>query len=85
MPNAVSCIDRYHIVEKRWEAGGCLHSEGSEGLAAWVAEQQRRLRRGDLGVFATELTRAYSAIPITGPGNKGRRRRLLDILALRAR
>jgi hypothetical protein len=79
-PNAVSCIDWYHIVEKLWEAGGCLHSEGSEGLAAWVAEQQRRLRRGDLGVLATELSRAYAAIPITGPGNKGRRKRLLDIM-----
>ncbi len=45
-----------------------------------AAEQQRRLRRGDLGILATELTRAYSAIPMTGPGNKGRRKRLLDIM-----
>jgi len=79
-PKAVSCIDWYHIVEKLWEAGGCLHSEGSEDLAAWVAEQQKRLRRGDLGVLATELSRAYAAISVTGPGNKGRRKRLLDIM-----
>lgn len=79
-PKAVSCIDWYHIVEKLWEAGGCLHSEGSEDLAAWVAEQQKRLRRGDLGALATELSRAYAAIPVTGPGNKGRRKRLLDIM-----
>lgn len=77
---AVSCIDWYHIVEKLWEAGGCLHSEGSEDLAAWVAEQQKRLRRGALGGLATELSRAYAAIPVTGPGNKGRRKRLLDIM-----
>jgi hypothetical protein len=77
---SVSCIDWYHIVEKLWEAGGCLHSEGSKDLAEWVAEQQKRLRRGDLGVLATELSRAYAAIPITGPGNKGRRKRLLDIM-----
>jgi hypothetical protein len=54
-PKAVSCIDWYHIVEKLWEAGGCLHSEGSEDLAAWVAEQQkapasRRSRRARHGV-----------------------------------
>lgn len=79
-PKAVSCIDWYHIVEKLWEAGGCLYSEGSEALAEWVDEQKKRLRRGDLGVVATELSRAYAAIPVTGPGNKGRRKRLLDIM-----
>ena len=79
-PKAVSCIDWYHIVEKVWEAAGCLHSEGSKELTAWVAEQKKRLRRGDLGVLATELSRAYAAIPVTGPGNKGRRKRLLDIM-----
>jgi len=79
-PKAVPCIDWYHIVEKLWDAGGCLHSEASKELAAWVAEQQTRLRRGDLGTLATELSRAYAAIPKTGPGNKGRRKRLLDIM-----
>ena len=79
-PDAVPCIDWYHIAEKLWEAGACLHREGSQELAAWVAEQQKRLRRGELAALSTELSRAYSAIPITGPGNKGRRKRLLDIM-----
>jgi hypothetical protein len=62
-PKAAPCIDWYSIVEKLREAGGCLHSEGSEDLAAWVAEQQRRLRRSDLGVLAAELSRAYNRHP----------------------
>jgi hypothetical protein len=79
-PEAVPCIDWYHIAEKLWEAGGCLHREGSQELAAWVAEQQRRLRRGDVAQMITALTDAYPKIPMTGPGNKGRRKRLLDIM-----
>lgn len=79
-PNATPCIDWYHIVEKLWEAGGCLHSEGSKDLATWVDEQKTRLRRGELGALATELSRAYAAISKTGPGNKGRRKRLLAIM-----
>ena len=79
-PDAVPCIDWYHIVEKLWEAAGCLHREGTEELAAWVAEQKARLRRGNLAALTTELTEAYASIPITGPGNKGRRKRLLEIM-----
>lgn len=79
-PDAVPCIDWYHIVEKLWEAGSCLHREGSQELAAWVAEQQTRLRRGKLAALSTQLSRAYSDIPTTGPGNKGRRKRLLEIM-----
>jgi hypothetical protein len=77
---AVPCIDWYHIAEKLWEAGGCVHREGSQALATWVAEQQRRLRRGDVAAMLSKLSDAYAAIPKTGPGNKGRRTRLLDIM-----
>lgn len=79
-PDVVPCIDWYHIAEKLWDAGGCLHREGSQELAVWVAEQQKRLRRGDLAGLITELSDAYAAIPKTGPGNKGRRKRLLNIM-----
>ncbi len=79
-PEAVPCIDWYHVAEKLWEAGGCLHREGSPELAAWVAEQQRRLRRGEAAAMLTALSEAYPTIPKTGPGNKGRRKRLLDIM-----
>jgi hypothetical protein len=79
-PDAEPCIDWYHIAEKLWEAGGCLHREGSDALSAWVKEQLRRLRRGKVAESLTELSLAYAAIPKTGPGNKGKRKRLLDIM-----
>lgn len=79
-PDATPCIDWYHIAEKLWAAGGCLYREGSKQLVAWVDEQKQRLRRGKLAELTTELSRAYAAIPKTGPGNKGRRKRLLKII-----
>jgi hypothetical protein len=59
----VPCIDWYHIAEKLWEAAGCLHREGSKELAAWVAEQQTRLRRGNLTELTTELNRVTPPFP----------------------
>jgi hypothetical protein len=79
-PDAVPCIDWYHVAEKLWEAGGCIHREGSDELRAWVADQQRRLRRGKLAEMHDVLAQALAKIPKTGPGNKGRRKRLLGIM-----
>ena len=79
-PDAVPCIDWYHVAEKLWEAAGCIHREGSDDLRSWVADQQRRLRRGKLAEMHDVLTRALAKIPKTGPGNKGRRKRLLGIM-----
>jgi hypothetical protein len=77
---AVPCIDWYHVAEKLWEAGGCLHREGSAELAPWVNEQLSRLRRGKVAEMIESIAAAHNAIPKTGPGNKGRRKRLLAIL-----
>jgi hypothetical protein len=79
-PQAVPCIDWYHVAEKLWEAGGCIHREGSDELRVWVADQQRRLRRGKLAEMHRVLTDAFAKVPKTGPGNKGRRKRLLAIM-----
>jgi hypothetical protein len=79
-PDAVPCLDWYHVAEKLWEAGGCLHPEGSEALRQWVTEQQGQLRRGNVAEVIDTLADAYDAIAKTGPGNKGRRKRLLRIL-----
>jgi hypothetical protein len=79
-PKATPCIDWYHIVEKLWEAGACLHREGSDALKAWVADQQRRLRRGKLTEMNDALSEGLRGIPTTGPGNKGRRKRLQEIM-----
>lgn len=78
-PKAVPCIDWYHVAEKLWEAGGCLHPEGSDALRLWVQEQQSCLRSGNVTDVLDTLAEAYAKIPTTGPGNKGRRKRLLTV------
>jgi hypothetical protein len=80
-PKAEPCIDWIHIAEKLWIAGRCLHPEGSKQLAAWVTERVRDLRRrSGADKVITTLSNAYASIPKTGPGNKGKREKLLDIL-----
>ena len=78
-PLAVPCLDWWHADEKLWEAGACIYREGSPALRAWVQQQRGALRRGGIGRVLTTLADARAAIPKTGPGNKGKRERLLDI------
>jgi hypothetical protein len=80
-PKAEQGIDWVHIVEKIWAAGRCLHREGSNQLAAWVAERVRDLRRpSGADKVITTLSAAYASIAKTGPGNKAKREKLLDVL-----
>jgi hypothetical protein len=80
-PKAEACIDWVHIVEKLWAAGRCLHREGSKDLAAWVAARVRDLRRpSGSDKVVTALSAAYTSIPKTGPGNKSKREKLLEVL-----
>ena len=79
-PKATPCVDWYHVAEKLWEAGGCLHREGSQALREWVDEQLSKLRKGQVSRLLEDLAATYNAIPKTGPGNKGRRKRLFGIL-----
>ncbi len=80
-PKAEPCIDWVHIVEKLWAAGRCLHREGSNQLAPWVAERVRDLRRrSGADKVITTLSAAYASIAKTGPGNKAKREKLLDVL-----
>lgn len=79
-PDAETCLDWYHVVEKVWIAGECLYREGSDELAAWVAEQTKRLRRNAIRAVLDELRDRWDTIPKTGPGNKGKRERLLKVL-----
>lgn len=75
-PEAMHTVDCYHVFEKLWEAGGALFKQGSAALKAWVAQQKQRLFDDDLQSVLDELTRHRDAIAATGPGNKGRRKRL---------
>ncbi|NLH78807.1 MAG: hypothetical protein GX465_17430 [Acidobacteria bacterium] len=78
-PDAEPCLDWYHVVEKLWEAGACIHDAGSDELKAWMARQTARLRRGQVTALLGELRAQHRAIPKTGPGNKGRRERLAKV------
>lgn len=79
-PQAVPCVDWYHVVEKLWAAGEALYQEGSDELREWVADQSERLRRSAAGAIRAELARQWLALPKTGPGNKGKRERLAAAL-----
>ncbi len=78
-PDAEACLDWYHVIEKVWKAGECMYTEGSDELAAWVAGQAKKLRRGATRAVIDEIGRCFDATPKTGPGNKGKRERLLKI------
>jgi hypothetical protein len=75
-PEAEVCIDWCHVVEKLWMAGECLYEEGSDELKKWMAKQTTRLRRGKSTAIIDELEQLLEQTSKTGPGNKGKRRRL---------
>jgi hypothetical protein len=79
-PLAEPCIDWWHVVEYLWSAAGCLHAEASPERRTWVDVQKRRLRRGHVKLVLDTIADAHAKIAKTGPGNKGRRKRLLDTL-----
>ena len=54
--------------------------EGSKDLEDWIALQTKRLRRGATRAILATLHLERDAIPRTGPGNRGRRQRLEDII-----
>ena len=75
-PQAEACIDWYHVMEYLWSGGQAIHQEGSPELLAWVGRQARLLRKGSAGAAIDELRTRRKAIPQTGPGTKGKRKRL---------
>jgi hypothetical protein len=79
-PEAMHTIDVFHVIEYLWKAGKCLHREGSTALKDWVGEQKDRLYRGDVGAIVSDLRRRLLVIPPTGPGNKGKRKRLGTVI-----
>lgn len=80
LPHAIQTIDCMHVVEKLWTAGECFYGEGSDGLKTWVEAQKKRLYAGRASLIVRELSERFERVPKTGPGNKGRRERLEDII-----
>ena len=66
----------WHAVEYLWEAGRGFLPEGSKALRAWAKKQESRLFDGRVDLVLRELRRRLAKVPMTGPGNKGRRARL---------
>ena len=77
---ATPCLDWFHLCEYLWAAGGALHDEGSEALAAWVHARQDELRAGRIDDVLTAIEEVREAIGASGPGTKGRRTRVNEAL-----
>jgi hypothetical protein len=81
-PDAVVCLDWYHVVEKLWAAGKAI-CRGTRrhraALEAWVAAQKKRLRQGKLEEVIAAIDDALSNTAVTGPGNKYRREVLTEV------
>lgn len=79
-PEALHTVDIYHVFEYLWKAGECLYKEGSEELAEWVERQKKRLYAGEANKVVSQLKRRLRGFPKTGPGNKGKRKRLAQAI-----
>ena len=75
-PKARHTLDVYHALEYVWEAGSCLHREGSPQLDRWYQRARKRVFDGKIDKLLDQLRTAFDGIPRTGPGNKSRRERL---------
>lgn len=79
-PEATHTIDIMHVIERLWTAGACIHEEGSKALKRWVERQKKRLYGGAAAQIVVEVQRHLDATPKTGPGNKGKRERLAEVV-----
>jgi hypothetical protein len=75
-PHAMHTLDIYHALEYVWQAGSCLHADGSPQLDRWYRAARKKVFDGRTAKLLDELRAALRLIPRTGPGNKGRRERL---------
>ncbi len=77
---ATPCLDWYHLCEYLWSAGGTVHRQGSKVLARWVRARQAELRKGEVGAVIAAIEAARKKIGRSGPGTKGRRKRVKEAL-----
>lgn len=80
LPHCEPTLDVIHVVEKLWTAGECFYAEGSAELNAWVHAHKKRLYAGKVRRVVQDLKDRLERIPKIGPGNKGKRERLEDII-----
>ena len=65
-PDAEVALDWYHVAEKLWASAKCIHRKDLQARAAWVKQQQQRLRNGSFDALMTSLNVALQATPLTG-------------------
>jgi hypothetical protein len=75
-PTAIHTVDIMHVIEYVSQAGECLYPEASKDLAVWVDQQKDRLYKGGESLVVAEMKHRLEALPLTGPGSKGKRERL---------
>jgi hypothetical protein len=80
-PEAIHTVDIIHVIEYLWRASECLFRANSSEQPAWVAEHKEMLYQGQEALVVQHLRRRLEAIPSRGPGNKGKRDRLGQIIA----
>jgi hypothetical protein len=79
-PKATHTIDVMHVIEKLWTAGESIHPESSPELKKWVDCQKKRLYSGKAPKIVAEIRGRLKRTPRTGPGNKGKRERLTNVM-----
>ena len=78
-PNAIHTLDVMHVVEKLWDAGGCLFAEGDHELTEWVEGQKDLLYGGCVKDVIKELRTRRNSLCRSNK-NLSRRKRLKDII-----
>jgi hypothetical protein len=79
-PKAIFTLDVCHVVEKLWSLGRHYHKAGSEALKEWVAELKTLLYGGAAATLVRRLDEWLGQVPMHGPGTKGRRNALVDLM-----
>lgn len=79
-PKAIFTLDVCHVVEKLWALGHHFHTEGSDQLQAWVEELKTLVYAGRAEELVERLEQLLRAVPLHGPGTKGRRQALTTLI-----
>ena len=80
LPHARHSIDVMHVIEKLWSAAEALYREGSRECTEWAEARKDELYAGKADAIVALLKRRLDQISRTGPGNKGKRQRLDDVM-----
>jgi len=76
LPDAVSILDLFHVLERLWAAAHCFHPEGSAEAEAFVNERLKRILEGDVGRVTGGLRQMMTKHELRG----SRRQRLQSVI-----